>query len=208
MNKKRTDVDFSQHKLVNNEYKMFGDIWSLKLDNTQNNFIKFINIDGLMVVTGDRGNWIFNREFKPDPVGYVSDGYWVEKLMTSSCQNPYIFDGGVAREQITDLIKDNDYKTNMNLDKWLNDLLECDVSELKSKIEENPENLDFELLPDGKKLRYDLLVVFDAFDEICDRLKNHIKMEDEIKMKDVSLGDAINTFCRENNISLKDITLI
>ena len=74
---KRTDVDFSKHDLtiIKRENYLLHDLKSPDFDYTER--VKFINIEGVLVVTGDYGNWIFCREFHPSSQGYVSDNYWI-----------------------------------------------------------------------------------------------------------------------------------
>ncbi len=70
--KKRTNLDFTKHELlITNQEGLL--IHHLKVPNTVIYNVKFINTNGVMVVTGDLGHWIFCREFHPAPDEFVSD---------------------------------------------------------------------------------------------------------------------------------------
>lgn len=75
LTKNRTGIDFSKHELIIKETDDVTIHW-LKIPNSIKKNIKFTNIEGNLVVTGDFGNWIFCRNFIPSGDGYVSDG-WV-----------------------------------------------------------------------------------------------------------------------------------
>lgn len=103
---KRTDVDFSKHELSVIKESDNCIIYVLKIPGTVVNMIKFINVDGICAVTGDFGNWIFCREFHPAAKNYVSDGYWLEKLRTSSSQKPSKYDSERTAEAIRERAKE------------------------------------------------------------------------------------------------------
>jgi hypothetical protein len=102
----------------------------------------------------------------------VSDGYWIEKVQIASKQDPYNFDSDTAKSEIKKLLEQHEMSTEEK--EWLIELSdEADEGEYayNAKAMEHPGSFDIEMIPDGKKIDYWLLVVFDAFEEICKRLK-------------------------------------
>lgn len=190
MNKKRTDVDYSKHEMhiIRNEHVV---IHHLKLIGSSEHNVKFINCSGILSVTGDFGNWIFYRSFIPSPKGFASQGYWLEKLKNSSCQNPYDIDYDMIKIEVKKLINERiaeiDYKGVHPLDdKWFehddNQLMflkglynaaqeENDLDYQVAAFRSNYDNgFDIESIPYYKKPKFWFLAVLDAFDEICNRL--------------------------------------
>lgn len=171
---RRTDVDFSKHELIiinNADYKMHY----LKLPDTITRSVKFINTQGIMAVTGDYGNWIFCREFIPDRSGKTSERYWIEKLKISSCQDPYKFNTEAARKEILESLKSFSDSYSHEERVWLKELYQAaDDGEYTfiAKAMDHPNSFDCECIPTGKEVDWYLLVIMDAFDEICDRLKD------------------------------------
>jgi hypothetical protein len=169
MREKRTTVDFSNHVLevVKTDEIL---VHHLRVPGTLMRSIKFINTNGILAVTGDYGNWILCREFHPSADGYVSDHYWVEKLKISSCQDPYVFDAKVAKENIKDLLTEHELSDEEK--EWLNELSEeADQGEYSfiAKAMDRPGSFEAEMIPHGKKLNEWLQIIFDGFDEICRR---------------------------------------
>lgn len=171
LRRKRTNIDYSKHKLE--VFKSEGLlVHYLKLPDSYTNSVKFINTNGIMAVTGDFGNWIFCREFHPTADGYVSGGYWDEKLHNSSTQKSDEFDEDTAKEQISEMLKENEYSDEIK--EWLNDLSDA-ASEGEyayiAKIMDRPD-FDAEDCPEGRKRHIWLSYIYDAFDEICKRFEN------------------------------------
>ena len=169
----RTNTDFSKHILTTTKREDTL-IHVLAKPGTNMDSVTFINTNGIMAVTGDYGNWIFCREFHPSPPGSVSDIYWTEKLQLSSSQDPYDFDGKVAQKEIEELLKDPDKSLTEKEKEWLNELSEAaNDSEFEyiAQAMDYPFSFPVEMIPKGKVTKYWLLVVFDAFDEICQRMK-------------------------------------
>ncbi|MCX5884349.1 MAG: hypothetical protein NT096_00290 [Proteobacteria bacterium] len=184
MREKRTDVDFSKHRLFS-----FGPI-GLSAEGVQENIVihrlavpetscqsvKFINTCGILTVTGDYGNWIFCREFVPSADGSVSDQYWIEKLQNSSNQDPYVFDADKLKKEVANLKKNHELSAEEI--EWLDSLAEAADDGEYSYIAEAmnyPAGFESEMIPKGKIVDWSLLVVFDTFDEICKRLKEAVK---------------------------------
>jgi len=177
MKGKRSGLDFSKHEVIVTKTDEIM-VHYLKKPNTGQDSIKFINTNGIMAVTGDYGNWIFCREFHPsaDGDGFVSDGYWLEKLSIASTQKGTEFSYKetckALRETLAEAEEegyDDDYI------EYLNTCLE---------IAGNGEQVDYEAYayynyPNDHEdivfeteIKYWLKVVFDGFEEICRRLKN------------------------------------
>lgn len=106
---KRTDIDFSKHKYERlNLNDVTGScpatICSLHLDSEYHKVV-LITANGITSVTGDFGNWVFNREFVPD--SRCSDfpgAYWASKLSSYSGQSGYVYDGDKTEERIKYLL--------------------------------------------------------------------------------------------------------
>ena len=71
MEGRRTKLNFSQHELhvIKQEDLL---VHHLRKPGTDMDNIKYINTNGVMVVTGDYGNWMFCREFHPSADGLVN----------------------------------------------------------------------------------------------------------------------------------------
>lgn len=168
---KRTSVDFNEHELLTTKTEHLT-TYHLKKPGTVIQNIKFINTSGLLIVTGDYGNWVFCREFHPSTDSYASDAYWIEKLKHSSTQDPYIFSSEAAEKQIQDLKKNHELSDEEK--EWLNNLeRSARMGEYSyiAKAMNHPSSFPSEMIPKGKILTSWLLIIFDAYDEICSRLK-------------------------------------
>ena len=185
MKNRRTEYDFSNHELIVVETENFNSYRLKHPEYSQMFSVTFINTNGICAVTGDYGNYIFCREFHPSADGYVSDHYWLEKLQNSSDQSGENFDSDKTRETINDLIselKDDSENDSIDPDKYneeleyLTELLDyVDRSEFEytSYVYNNyPSWFDCESVPFCKSIKPQLLIVFDAFEEICLRIKN------------------------------------
>ena len=181
----RTGIDFSKHEL--NVYENKTDdktrilVHHLELPNSVMNNIRFVNTNGIMFVTGDFGNWMFCREFHPSAEGHVSDGYWHEKLGVLSSQEGREFDSEGTKEEIerglsSGLVEygyEGDRLEQMKeyYDGLLN-YVECSEWEYEAYAYNNfPSFEDTECVPNVKKTKNWLAIIFDGFDEICSRLK-------------------------------------
>jgi len=185
MNKQRSNWDFSNHT---HRIEMFqsDDDNVIRVDhfqegNSRMGYIKFVNDSEGLSVFGDFGNWIFNRPFLPSPDGYVSDGYWYEKLRISSSQTHSRYDSEATAEELKEHINGGleewGYE-GYELEKakeWFKTLLYHSDDELDYTYEayrgENPTQMDYEDIPFCKRGSVQLDIIFDAFDEICKRLK-------------------------------------
>lgn len=182
----RTKINFSNHELIVTKYPGVL-IHDLKLPNREyHHRVTFINTHGIMSVTGDFGNWIFCREFHPSADGEgVSGSYWDEKLEMKSKQTAKEFNTEATQEaiqQFRDDFEDN-YGRPLNDSEqdWLDDLDNYSESRFEYEIyaySQTPSSIDYQDVP-YEKIRHPWLnVVYDAFEEICNRMKdevNHIK---------------------------------
>lgn len=171
---KRTQVDFSNHQLdiIENEHVL---IHTLHINNSNCNKVVFINCEGVLTVTGDFGNWVFCREFHPSADGFVSDGYWAEKLRMASEQTTSSFCSEETMKAIKEYRENFDENISGEEIEWLNTLAYYSEDEIEytyHAYREKPDNVDYESVPFGKKNHIWLEIVFDAFDVICDKLKN------------------------------------
>ena len=171
--KKRTDIDFSKHEVLVKSCEL-GMIHHLHIPNTSYHNIRFINVGGVLSVTGDFGNWIFCREFHPSATEYVSDGYWEEKLRISSTQSDVDFDSEGTRHEIQELIDSGDYSDEEQINSLREMKIAADVStggEYRDWVNENIDFIDYEYIPYCTETKFWLKCIFDGFDEICNRLK-------------------------------------
>ena len=178
--KKRTDIDFSKHKLFITQQDGLL-VHDLKIPSTVCYRVKFINTNGILAVTGDFGNWIFCNEFHPGPDEHVSDNYWIGKLKVSSTQVADEFDSDATRELIMERIKDlksdpDSYHNPVEImEYYKNECLQyvdCQEWEyVKHAFGDEFIHVEVEDVPFEKRIKHRLLLIFDAFDEICHHLK-------------------------------------
>jgi hypothetical protein len=178
----RTGIDFSGYnlKVINQPELLVHEL--TRPGHSHMYKVKFINTNDVMVVTGDYGNWMFCREFHPSADGYVSDGYWHEKLGLYSTQEGKEFDSEATKKLIQDGLdggleeygyEGDSLEQMKEYYEELMDYVECSDWEYEYFAYNNyPSFSDSECVPHIKKTKYWLQVVFDAFDEICIRMKN------------------------------------
>lgn len=185
MRDKRTDVDFSNHEHSREIFKSDNGneiiVDHFKQPNTIYGYIKFTNTDDSLLITGDYGNWVFTRPFLPSPDGFVSDGYWFEKLRMASQQRFENLDWEYIEKEINNLIdhelEDYGYSGEEleSAKEWFSELLDTigDTLEYEYKACRcyyRPDFIDYEMIPHSKETPVWLLIIFDAFDEICKRI--------------------------------------
>ena len=181
----RTGINFSEYEMIFNKSEDVT-IYHLKKPNTFIGNIKFINTNEILAVTGDYGNWIFCREFHPSHDGMVSSGYWKEKLINKSSQEPSEFDEEGTREDINELLAEEEDLTDQEKE-YLNGCLEkVGYDELDYIYFAHRENCgrfqDHQSVPHRKKTKYWLEAVFDGFEEMCKRMKvEHEKNKIDLK---------------------------
>ncbi len=185
MRKKRTDVDFSKHVVKESHFKCditghTSDIWEIRLPHTMWHRVIFINSCGVLTVDGDYGRYSFCREFHPSKENFVSDGYWSEKLRLG---NDLVWDNYDAeetekelRELINTGLEEYGYEGRKleKLQEQLTDLLDYvdDKIAYLYHAYRYTDIEDCEMIPFVKEHNTRLDIIFDAFDEICNRMED------------------------------------
>jgi len=179
---KRTTIDFSKHIVLETHFKNENhslDVWDMKLPNSEyTNRIRFVNSCGTLTVNGDFGNWVFCREFHPSADGYVSTGYWSEKLRIASQQTSAEYDSERTENEIKRLIKSGlkeyGYKGSelKKLKESFTDLLQYVDDQFEYTYRAYRESeIENELIPFLETRHVWLDIVYDAFDELCNRIE-------------------------------------
>jgi len=99
-------INFSKHDYVK-EQDSVASVYTLKLPNDKYTYrVNFINCLGVCTVTGDFGNWVFNREYYPDAkhIGMGGIEYMIEKL--GQFCNPYYYDDDLIIGYFERMIKE------------------------------------------------------------------------------------------------------
>ena len=202
MREKRTDIDFSEHALIIKETDGIV-MHHLKKPGTIMNNVKFVNVEGLLLITGDFGNWTTCREFHPTPDGYVSDYYWCEKLTIHSEQTVTEYDPEDTRKVIEAGI-------NGGLEEYghegsaLTEAIEYYKSLLNYTDESDeiyrgyaflnhPSFMDAEDVPYETRILPRLQIIFDAFDHICGLLKKGNLYDGMVFPKEPKFDSSIDT---------------
>lgn len=174
---KRTGIDFSKHEVIVTQNELVT-IRHLSIPSTSHDNIKYTNVSGVLVVTGDYGNWIFCRPFAPDAKGSVSEQYWLEKLRNSSSQVPCEYNEEFLIQEINDKIaglEEYGYVGDelKKMKEYYEECLENTEDEISylSVARNIPSFCDYECMAISKDLKFWLKAVFDGFDEMCRRLK-------------------------------------
>jgi hypothetical protein len=181
---KRTTWDFSEHvhrvERFRSEEGNEIRVDHFRKGDSNIGYIKFVNDSRGLSVFGDFGNWIFCRPFHPSPDGFVSDGYWNETLKIGSHQDHAVYDPEQTQKEIQCLIDTGLEEYGYHGDKlesiqeWFKDLLYWSDDELEYQyhaFRNTNQDLDPDLIPFVKTGSKQLEIIFDAFDEICRRLK-------------------------------------
>lgn len=173
--------DWSKHELIVNKYTSSdGSVITehiLKKPDSCMEMVVFCNHSGNLSATGDYGNWIFDRAFYPKKDLKVCDIYWIEKLHLNSCQkfdfdldanlNSYAEEEKEMREESPELFDSNSPEYDEDLVEFYEEIQRCDDEIeywqcIADHMIDEPSNL--------KKTPEQLLIVFDAFEEICRRI--------------------------------------
>jgi len=182
LRKKMANWDFSENthtvEMFKSEKGNTIRIDHLRKGNSSMGYVRFVNDDYGMAVFGDFGNWIFVRPFVPSPKEYVDVSYWNEKLKMSSSQDHAKYDPEETAKEIEELIdhglKDYGYEGDelTALKERYTDLLRYTYDEIEYMYQAFRSSgcPDYEMVPFVKKGSHQLLIVFDAFNEICNRL--------------------------------------
>ncbi|QZE15370.1 hypothetical protein K4L44_05925 [Halosquirtibacter laminarini] len=210
MKGRRTKYDFSNHNLNIQTMDCHGligkvSIHELRIGNNKMEAIRFINTSGVMTVTGDFGNWVFCREFIPIPEGRVSDIYWQEKLTVRNGATSFVnYSPEKTEALLNELIEEgleDGYEEDDEYIKYLKDLLDYVEEEfdfIYHAINNKPTEAEFdEGIPICREVPVQLNIVFDAFEEICNRLdKEPIEVKDNKHLNisfDINNLDNIHT---------------
>ena len=182
---RRTTIDLSEMQLIVNKSERIS-IYEFKLPKGSQSQATFIVGLDITAVTGDWGNWIFDTEFHPKQDGYVSDGYWLEKLRRNSCQEPTVFDSSFCEQQIKELLDAQEDVLTVDDMQFLYGLQGSLISEqaYNNFIFWNKDDMwsgTYADLPTGRKVRQHLLILFDMFDEMCERIAALNELYDEFK---------------------------
>lgn len=186
---KYSHVNWDKHELIVKELEGVL-IHHLQKPNSVSQNVKFTNTGGVLVVTGDYGNWIFCREFHPSEEGFVSGGYWCEKLQIASTQEPYEMDSDAIIEELHRMVKEGaaEYGWEGNeLEEMKEYYTNClDYAEESKEIyqafahQNYPSFTDYECVVYLTDYKVWLKCVFDAFNEICRRLEKENQKEEEV----------------------------
>lgn len=175
---KRTGVDFTEHdlKVVRTpSYKSF----ELQKGDSMSQRVKFTLIDGVTLVTGDYGNWVFCRPFEPSKDGRVSDGYWFEKLQIASTQEYRDYcpktTQSLLKERLAETGEDDDSEDLINYYNLCLEYVEDEIEYL-SVAREYPDWADYEYIVIGYETKAWLKIVFDAFEHMCQRIAEEEKV--------------------------------
>lgn len=183
---RRTTIDLSEHELVVNksdiltiyEFKIPGMFFKRAI------FVAGSDI-GITAITSDYGNWIFDHSFHPQKDKYVDDAYWIQKLRENSCQEPTVFDSAFCDSQIKELL---DTQEDVLTDEDREFLYGLQGSIINEQAYNNFVFANRDMwsdtyadLPTGRKVRQHLLILFDMFDEMCERIAALDEPYDEFK---------------------------
>ena len=178
--KKRTNVDFSKHEFNTDVFTNAKgeeiNVFELKKPDTNCGRITYVNAKGTLTVSGDYGNWVFCREFHPSADEHVSDHYWIEKLKIYSTQVPGEYSSEDTKAEILGKIEElkaEDHNDEDEIIKYYNDCLDYVGEEweyTKFAYDEVPNGYDHEWVIFNKRLSPQLEIVFDWFEEMCDRI--------------------------------------
>ena len=182
----RTGIDFSKHEMIItvNEHLSMCD---LKKPDTISDRLMYINVQGICAVTGDYGNWMLCRTFFPNAKGYVSEGYWKEKMTIASTQKTTEYDADATEAKIREYLdlsakaledgedgEDGDLLTDEEVE-YLEGGLSLVNDQFDYEYHAHRENCgrfsDHESVPHETRTPYGLKVIFDGFDEMCRRMK-------------------------------------
>lgn len=167
-------IDWSEHVVDTVVSENFRMDW-IHIPGSSNRNVKFINTNGIMAVTGDYGNWIFCREFHPSAGSTVSRGYMDEKLELYSEQKAYEYSPSKTKEAIIEFVEDLTSSEKEKWEDWIDSLfnsLEDYYEYVYAAYRETPSDIYCEDVPFREERHVWLDCVYDAFNEICNRLEN------------------------------------
>lgn len=186
--KSRSGVDWSKHEFKVNITDNC-EVHSLQISNSSYQRIHFINSCGILSIAGDWGNWIFCRGFIPSSEGSSEDYYWCQKLEIASQQKAAAYSPEKTEARLKGEIKkglaeygwENDQLKEMK--EYYTGLLEHVNDEFwytYYAVDNQPSFADHDVIIIEKEIHFWLLVVFDAFDEMCRRIKQGEDIKEQI----------------------------
>lgn len=168
-------MNFEKHKLTVEEFGPIT-VYTFKRPDTINLMTKWIVGLGVTTVTGDLGNWVFCREFHPSKGEKVSRGYWDKKLEMYSVQKAMEFDSYDTLKAIEEFEKDfEDSYGEMTgeVEEWLDRLQDKVFDKIEYEqvaYRDKPSFIEYEDVPYGEIRHAQLDLVYNSFDEMCDRV--------------------------------------
>ena len=175
----RTINNWGKHELLIEENELVT-IHHLKMPGTETRAVKFINTQGLTVVTGDYGNWVFCRSFLPKKNQRIDDQFWLKELELLSTQKGNVFSTEKTEKGIKYLLEeglkeygyeDNELEEATHYCKLLLEHVDSRGEDYQFLAHNRcPSFFDFRLIPYEEETHYWLKAIFDAFEEICKRL--------------------------------------
>lgn len=167
----RTKIDFSEHEFSIKKDELCT-IYELKKPNTSIHKVIWICVEGATLVKGDFNRWSFCREFHPKINEKCSDGYFDEKIQISSTHKTTVFDQEVLKKRILEYIEETECEGEIL--NFFEDLKgSYDEYDYAENIRNNrPSDIDYESIPTGETRSNYLNAIYDAFDEMCIRMKN------------------------------------
>ena len=182
---RRTTIDLSERQLIVNKSE-YVSIYEFRPPKSPYSSVNLVACLGITAVTGDCGNWIFANEFHPKKDGYVDDAYWIQKLRKNSCQEPTVFDSSFCEQQIKEILDAQEDVLTVDDMQFLYGLQGSLINEqaYNNFIFWNKDDMwsgTYADLPSGRKIRQHLLILFDMFDEMCERIAALNELYDEFK---------------------------
>lgn len=143
--------------------------------------VVLINSDGILAITGDFGNFIFCREFSPEKDGTQDIQYWAEKAKISSLQQVERYDSDATEKELQRMIETGleeygyEGEELREAKQFMRDCLRYTSTEfeyMNFAYNNRPGGFDPEMLVFIKSHDHQLMVVLDAYNEMCHRLKS------------------------------------
>ena len=228
LRKKRTGVDFSNYKYERKVLNVLGlkvIIDALKREEGSSFFL-FINTPSGLNVVNRCTSYSFDRSFIPHHDAYVNEGYWLDKLSYDYDMFVRKLDMAAIDESIDELRDElDDYGFNedemeASLE-FIDNLCTDDAIGYLSDLNGygKPDCLECVDFPTYEYKSDDMDIVFDAFNEICDRLfikhkeENDLLEERKNKIRELILegsfyyttfpGNIFKLFSKEQLIAFK-----
>lgn len=177
--KRYTTIDWSKHSLIISKSNGMS-IYTFK--NPETNIYKVVWMvgNGITVVTGDFGNWIFDAEFSPNGKKEANVSYMNGYLKHNSTQEYRVWDEDEILDSINEFVEDfysnNDREMNEEELDWVESLKNsrCDeIDYMFTAYRETPDTIKVGYVPFSKKLHPYLNSIYDAFNQMCLLVKNY-----------------------------------